>query len=200
MKSICVFCGSSPGVKLDYTKAAELLGRTLAARKITLVYGGAKVGIMGKLANACLDGGGEVVGVITKKLVGMGVAYENLAHLHIVDTMHERKAKMAELSDGFITLPGGLGTMEEFFEIVSLAQLGIHVKPCGLLNICGYFDKLLSFLNQTVDQQFVKPADIDMIQIDESPEELLKKFENYQAPKGDKAAWIIEMTKKVNGI
>jgi uncharacterized protein (TIGR00730 family) len=198
MKRICVFCGSSPGAKPDYRQAAESLGHALASRKITLVYGGARVGIMGQLADACLDAGGEVIGVIPKRLVEMEVAHTGLSALHIVDSMHQRKSLMAELADGFIALPGGLGTIEEFFEVLTWAQLGMHRKPCGLLNTCGFFDRLTAFLTQLVEQQFVEMDHLRMIQIDESPEGLLKRFEAYDAPKTNKAAWVLEMTRSAN--
>lgn len=199
MKHICVFCGSSPGSGQDYMLAARHLGITLARRDITLVYGGASVGLMGQVAKACLEAGGEVIGVITKKLVDMEVAYTGLAQLHVVESMHERKAKMAELADGFIALPGGLGTIEEFFEVLTWSQLGMHKKPCGLLNTCRYYDKMLAFLDTAVDQQFVELVHRNMILMDESPEGLLQKFETYQAPQSDKAAWVLHMTNQANG-
>lgn len=198
MKHICVFCGSSPGAKQCYIQAAQLLGRSLAIRNITLVYGGASVGLMGQLAKACLEAGGDVIGVIPKKLVEMEVAYMQLAQLYVVESMHERKAKMAELADGFIALPGGLGTLEEFFEVLTWAQLGIHQKPCGLLNTSRYYDKIIDFLNEAVEQQFVEIAHQEMIQIDETPDGLLRKFETYQAPQANKAAWVLQMTSSAN--
>jgi uncharacterized protein (TIGR00730 family) len=176
------------------------MGQALAKRDITLVYGGASVGMMGQLAKACLDAGGEVIGVIPRKLVEMEVAFTQLAQLHVVESMHERKAKMAEMADGFIALPGGLGTIEEFFEVLTWAQLGMHRKPCGLLNTCRYYDKLIDFLDQAVKQQFVEPVHREMIQIDESPDGLLKKFETYQAPQTNKAAWVLQMTNKAKGV
>jgi uncharacterized protein (TIGR00730 family) len=200
VKQICVFCGSSPGEGQDYIKAARSMGQALAKRDITLVYGGASVGMMGQLAKACLDAGGEVIGVIPRKLVEMEVAFTQLAQLHVVESMHERKAKMAEMADGFIALPGGLGTIEEFFEVLTWAQLGMHRKPCGLLNTCRYYDKLIDFLDQAVEQQFVEPVHREMIQIDESPDGLLKKFETYQAPQTNKAAWVLQMTNKAKGV
>jgi uncharacterized protein (TIGR00730 family) len=200
VKQICVFCGSSPGEGQDYIKAARSMGQALAKRDITLVYGGASVGMMGQLAKACLDAGGEVIGVIPRKLVEMEVAFTQLAQLHVVESMHERKAKMAEMADGFIALPGGLGTIEEFFEVLTWAQLGMHRKPCGLLNTCRYYDKLIDFLDQAVEQQFVEPVHREMIQIDESPDGLLKKFETYQAPQSNKAAWVLQMTNKAKGV
>ena len=198
MKRICVFCGSSPGAKPDYIRTARLLGQTLAKMNITLVYGGASVGIMGQLAKSCLEAGGEVIGVIPKRLVEMEVAYKELAQLHVVESMHERKTLMAELADGFIALPGGLGTIEEFFEVLTWAQLGMHRKPCGLLNICQYYDELIGFLNRAVDEQFVDITHREMILIDESPDGLLKKFETYQAPQTNKAAWVLKMSNSFN--
>jgi uncharacterized protein (TIGR00730 family) len=197
MKRICVFCGSSPGAKNEYVQAAKSLGRELADRAIALVYGGATVGLMGQLANACLEAGGEVIGVIPQRLVEMEVAKTDLAQLHIVDSMHERKALMAELADGFIALPGGLGTIEEFFEALTWGQLGMHQKPCGLLNTCGFFDTLIAFVGHMVDQQFVERDHWKMIQIDESPARLLTRFDVYRAPKTDKVAWVLEMTEKM---
>jgi uncharacterized protein (TIGR00730 family) len=199
VKRICVFCGSSPGAKPDYVQAARALGQTLAQRQITLVYGGSRVGLMGQLAKACLEAGGEVIGVIPRQLVAMEVAFTELAQLVVVESMHERKAKMAELADGFIALPGGLGTFEEFLEVLTWAQLGMHRKPCGFLNTCRYYDKLLSFLDQAVEQQFVEKAHREMIQIDETPQALLDKFEAYQAPTADKAAWARQMTAEIEG-
>jgi uncharacterized protein (TIGR00730 family) len=198
VKRICVFCGSSPGAKPDYVRAARLLGQALAQRGIVLVYGGSKVGVMGQLAMACLEAGGDVIGVITQQLVEMEVAYTELAQLHVVESMHERKAKMAELADGFIALPGGLGTIEEFVEVLTWAQLGMHQKPCGLLNTGQYFDQLLSFLDQAVEQQFVEKVHREMIQIDDSPDGLLKKFEAYQPPQANKAAWALHLTSQMN--
>jgi uncharacterized protein (TIGR00730 family) len=189
-KRICVFCGSSPGAHEAYVHTARLLGRVIAERSMTLVYGGAQVGVMGQLAGACLDAGGDVVGVITKRLVEMEVAHRGLTELIVVDSMHERKAKMAELADGFIALPGGLGTIEEFFEVLTWAQLGIHHKPCGLLNTRRYYDPLLAFLKHAVDQQFVEPVHTGMIQVDETIEGLLEKFATYRPPTANKAEWV----------
>lgn len=197
MKRICVFCGSSPGARTEYVQAARSLGRALADKAITLVYGGATVGLMGQLADACLGAGGEVIGVIPRRLVEMEVAKKDLAQLHVVDSMHERKALMADLADGFIALPGGLGTIEEFFEALTWAQLGMHQKPCGLLNTCGFFDNLVAFVGHLVDQQFVENDHRTMIQIDETPVGLLARLDAYEAPRTDKAAWVLEMTRKM---
>lgn len=196
MKRICIFCGSSPGGRPEYVEAARQLGYTLASRGIGLVYGGAKVGTMGQLASAALEAGGEVIGVIPEQLVEKKVAFTELADLEVVGSMHERKARMAELADGFIALPGGLGTFEEFFEVLTWAQLSIHHKPCGLLNVCQYYDKLIAFLDHAVEQQFVKSEYRAMVLVDENPEGLLQKFAVYQSPKIDKAAWILALNEQ----
>ncbi|MBN1486932.1 MAG: TIGR00730 family Rossman fold protein [Anaerolineae bacterium] len=194
MKRICVFCGSSPGARRDYVQAAVSLGQKLAENEITLVYGGAIVGVMGKLAQATLDAGGHVIGVIPKGLMDMEVAFTNLPDLRVVNTMHERKALMAELSDGFIALPGGLGTLEELFEILTWANLGIHRKPCGLLNVSSYYDKLLGFLDYMVEEKFVNTAQRAMVLVAEHPGALIERFRDYVPPNADKAAWILKMT------
>lgn len=194
MKRICVFCGSSPGASHEYVRAAKQLGHTLASKGIGLVYGGGKIGLMGKVAESVLEKGGEVIGVIPKGLAEKEVAFTGLADLRVVDSMHERKALMADLSDGFIALPGGLGTIEEFFEVVTWAQLGLHLKPCGVLNVMQYFDRLLDFLDHTVNEKFVELEHRSMILVDENPENLLQKFENYQPPKIDKAKWALQLS------
>ncbi len=194
MKYICVFCGSSPGARPDYLQAAKQLGYILADQGIGLVYGGAKVGMMGKVAEAVLEKKGEVIGVIPKGLVEKEVSFTGLADLRVVDSMHERKALMAELSDGFIALPGGLGTLEEFFEVATWAQLGIHPKPCGLLNISHYYDKLMEFLDHTAAEKFVEAEHRSMILVDEDPERLLHKFETYRPPTVDKAKWVLGLS------
>ncbi|HSB01007.1 MAG TPA: TIGR00730 family Rossman fold protein [Anaerolineales bacterium] len=191
MKRICVFCGSSPGRGPQYIQAAKLLGYALASKNLGLVYGGAKVGMMGRIAESVLEKGGEVIGVIPKGLVEREVAFTGLSDLRVVGSMHERKALMAELSDGFIALPGGLGTIEEFLEVVTWAQLGIHAKPCGLLNVEQYYNSLLDFLDHTVSEQFVEGEHRSMILVDENPERLLQKFETYQPPTVDKAQWVL---------
>jgi len=195
MKRICVFCGSSPGGNPEYLQAAKQLGYTLASKNVGLVYGGAKVGMMGKIAEAVLEKKGEVIGVIPKGLAEKEVSFTGLADLRVVDSMHERKAIMADLSDGFIALPGGLGTLEEFFEVATWAQLGIHPKPCGLLNVRHYYDKLMGFLDQTVKEKFVELEHRSMILIDEDPEGLLQKFETYRPPTVDKAKWVLQLSK-----
>jgi hypothetical protein len=196
MKRICVFCGSSPGARPEYVAAARQLGHTLASKGIGLVYGGAKVGTMGQLAKAALEAGGEVTGVIPERLVAKEVAFTELADLQVVGSMHARKARMVELSDGFIALPGGLGTFEEFFEALTWAQLGLHHKPCGLLNVCGYYDRLIAFMDHAVAQQFVKAEYRAMVLIDENPEGLLKQFASYRPPEIDKAAWILQLNEQ----
>lgn len=181
-KSICVYCGSSPGRLDAYAGAARSLAALLVAQNIRLVYGGANVGIMGVLADTVLNLGGEAVGVIPAALVQKEVAHADLTELHVTPSMHERKALMAELSDGFIALPGGIGTLEELFEVWTWAQLGFHHKPCGLLNIEGYFDPLVSFLNHTVDEQFVKLPHRSMLIVECTPEILLDRFRQYAPP------------------
>ena len=182
MKSLCVFCGSSPGRDAAYGEAAAKLGRLLAERGITLIYGGGSVGLMGACADACLAAGGKVVGVIPRHLLDMEVGHINLTALHVVDTMHERKAMMAELANGFIVLPGGIGTMEEFFEIWTWGQLGIHHKPFGVLNVAGYYDALFSFIATMVEQGFLKIQQAAMTQLSEDPEMLLDALAAYVPP------------------
>ncbi|MBN2005869.1 MAG: TIGR00730 family Rossman fold protein [Anaerolineae bacterium] len=191
MKRICVFCGSSGGGDPAYLHAAVALGSALAERELALVYGGASVGMMGALAAAVLRAGGDVTGVIPRDLADKEVALTSLADLRVVDSMHARKALMAELADGFVAMPGGFGTFEEFFEVLTWAQLGLHHKPCGLLNIGGYYDRLVAFLDHTVEQHFVLPAHRSMLIIEEDPDALLDRFATYQAPQVDKAAWIL---------
>ncbi len=194
MKRICVFCGSSPGSGPEYLDSAKQLGYTLASKNIGLVYGGARVGIMRKIAESVLEKGGEVIGVIPKGLVEKGVAFTGLADLRVVGSMHERKALMADLSDGFIALPGGLGTIEEFFEVLTWAQLGMHSKPCGLLNVKQYFNSLLDFLDYMVIEKFVELAHRSMFLVDENPGKLLQKFESYHPPRIDKAKWVLQLS------
>ena len=193
MKRICVFCGSSRGAGDQYINAAKELGFTLVKQNIGLVYGGASVGLMVEIANTFIAEGAEVIGVIPKALVDREVACSTLPDLRVVASMHERKSLMVELSDGFIALPGGLGTIEEFFEVLTWAQLGIHEKPCGILNINGYFDHLIEFLNHTVNQKFIEEEHRSMILIDNDPAELIKKFTSYEAPTIDKTKRVLEM-------
>jgi uncharacterized protein (TIGR00730 family) len=188
MQRICVFCGSSPGAYPEYRDAARQLGQVLAEQKLSLVYGGSNAGLMGAIADAVLEHGSEAIGVIPLRLAEKGVVHPNLSKLHVVDTMHKRKAFMAELSDAFIALPGGIGTIEEFFEAVTWSQLGFHRKPCGLLNVRGYYNHLITFLDQMVAQYFLKSIHRDTVLVDEAPEVLLQKLLNYEVPQVDK--WI----------
>ncbi len=194
LKRICVFCGSSPGARPEYARAARELGALLARRGIGLVFGGGKVGLMGQLARAALDAGGEVIGVIPRDLYERKVAFSGLTDLRVVNTMHERKAMMAELADGFMALPGGLGTLEEIFEILTWAQLGMHQKPCGLIDIAGYFSSLLTFLDQVTREGFIDAGHRATILSAETPGDLLRQFENYQPVVADKAEWALGLT------
>ena len=188
MKRICVYCGSSPGLQPVYLDAAGELARVMVARGIGLVYGGGSVGLMGGIADAVLRAGGEVIGVIPRALAEREVAHGGVTDLRVVESMHERKALMAELSDGFIAMPGGFGTIEELLEVLTWSQLGFHRKPCAILNVAHYFDKLTSFLDYAVEQQFVKPVHRSMLLVEERPEPLLAMMEAYQHPVVDK--WI----------
>jgi uncharacterized protein (TIGR00730 family) len=182
MKRICVYCGSNPGRNPDFLRAAEALGQALVGRGLGLVYGGASIGVMGAVANAVLAHGGEAIGVIPEALHEKEITHTGLSEQYIVATMHERKALMAELSDGFIALPGGWGTFEEIFEALTWAQLGIHRKPCGLLNVSGYYDHLGAFLEHAIEQQFVKPECRAMLMISQDPQGLLEQFAAYDPP------------------
>jgi uncharacterized protein (TIGR00730 family) len=188
MKRICVFSGSSPGARPEYREAAVDLGSTLARSGLGLVYGGAKVGLMGALADAALAAGGHVVGVIPQVLVQKEVAHAGLTDLRVVSSMHERKGLMAELSDGFIALPGGMGTLEELAEVLTWAQLGMHRKPCGLLNVAGYYDGLAAFLDHAVSERFILPAHRTMLLVATTAKDLLESFASYRAPVVEK--WI----------
>jgi len=182
MKRVCVYCGSSLGKQAEYIGSARELAKGLTERGIGLVYGGASVGIMGEIADAVLSDGGEVIGVIPQALADKEVAHNGLTELKVVDSMHERKAIMADLADGFIALPGGLGTLEELFEVLTWSQLGLHQKPIGLLNVKAYYEKLRSFLDHAVEEQFVKTSHRALLLVEENPEELLALMENYQPP------------------
>jgi uncharacterized protein (TIGR00730 family) len=176
-RKICVFTGSRHGASSAYADAAEQLARDLVERGFGLVYGGGNVGLMNIIADAVLELGGHVTGVIPNALMSREVAHRGLSELRVVNSMHERKALMAELSDGFIALPGGIGTMEEFFEVLSWAQLGIHNKPCGLLNVAGYYDPLIEFLDRAVAQDFIKPKHRALLFVESEPAILLDRFE-----------------------
>jgi uncharacterized protein (TIGR00730 family) len=188
MKRICVFAGSNLGVRDEYSAVAQELGRALAQRDVGLIYGGARVGLMGAVANAVLDARGHVTGVIPRALVAKEAAHAGLSELRVVGSMHERKAMMADLADGFIALPGGWGTLEEFFEILTWAQLGLHRKPCGLLNVASYFDRLLSFMAHAIDEGFLKREYGAMVPVSSSPAALLDMLAAYRAPAVEK--WI----------
>ncbi|MGB0087027.1 MAG: TIGR00730 family Rossman fold protein [Rhodomicrobiaceae bacterium] len=189
MKRICLFAASSVGVRDAYAKAAAEFGALVASRGIGLVYGGGGVGLMNVAANAALAAGGEVIGVIPQALVDMEVAHYGLTELRIVGSMHERKALMSELSDGFAALPGGLGTIEEFFEVLTWAQLGFHTKPCGLLNIDGYYERLLGFLDHAAAERLLRRENREMILVAESAEALLDEFADFRPVAAEK--WII---------
>jgi uncharacterized protein (TIGR00730 family) len=188
LHSVCVFCGSSSGNDPAYTQAARSLGRTLAEANVRLVFGGGHVGLMGVISNAALEAGGEVIGIIPKSLVERELAHPNLADLRIVGSMHERKAMMSDLSEGFITLPGGTGTLEEFFEVLTWAQLGEHEKPCGLLNVAGYYDPLLAVFDHMVDRGFLSASNRALVLVDSEPDKLLRRLDLYRPPETPK--WI----------
>lgn len=182
LASLCVYCGSSRGRRKAYVTAATTLAAALVARGIRLVYGGASVGIMGAVADEVLRLGGQAIGVIPEALVRKELVHSGLTELHVTPSMHARKLRMAELSDGFIALPGGIGTLEELFEIWTWAQLGFHRKPCGLLNVDRYFDALITFLDHATDEQFVKPDQRRMLMVATDPNALLDQFARYEAP------------------
>jgi uncharacterized protein (TIGR00730 family) len=185
---LCVFCGSNAGQDPVYLDTARALGETLAASGIGLIYGGASVGLMGAVADAAMAKGGDVIGVMPQALVDKEIAHKGLSDLRVVGSMHERKALMAELADGFIALPGGLGTFEELFEVWTWAQLGYHRKPCALLNAGGFYDKLTAFLDDVVERGFVKPIHRAMLIVESNPAALIQAVRAYEPPKVDK--WI----------
>jgi uncharacterized protein (TIGR00730 family) len=179
---LCVFCGSSAGSDPAFAETTRQLGRSLAARRIDVVYGGGNVGLMGVLADSVLAAGGRVIGVIPHALVARELAHQRLTALHVVDSMHERKAMMAELADGFIALPGGFGTLEEFAEAVTWTQLGLQAKPCGLLNVAGFYDGLLAFLAHALEQEFLRPTHSQIVVADADPETLLDRLALWSPP------------------
>jgi uncharacterized protein (TIGR00730 family) len=189
MHRVCVFCGSSLGDRPDYTEAARRLGTALAARGLGLVFGAGHVGLMGALADAVLAAGGEAIGVIPQALVDRELAHRGLTQLRIVQTMHQRKALMADLADGFIALPGGFGTCDELFEILTWAQLGMHHKPIGLVNVAGYFEGLLTWLDHLVTERFVRPNHRRLLLQASEPEALLDLLQRYQPPAAEEK-WI----------
>ncbi|MDQ3506982.1 MAG: TIGR00730 family Rossman fold protein [Actinomycetota bacterium] len=188
MESVCVFCGSSAGNVSAFGEAARGLGAEVARRKLRLVYGGGKVGLMGIVADAAIENGGEVVGVIPEALFGKEVGHEGLTELKVVGSMHERKKRMADLSDGFVALPGGFGTFEEFLEVLSWAQLSIHEKPCALLNVENFFDPLLDLFDGATSKGFVHPEHRSLVLSERTPEVLLDAMEKYRPPETQK--WV----------
>ena len=176
MRRICVFCGSNAGARSEYAEAARALAAVLAERKLGIVYGGGNVGLMGVLADAALERGGEVTGVIPRTLVHKEVAHRGVTELLIVETMHERKALMNDLSDAFIALPGGFGTLDEFFEVLTWSQLGFHGKPCALLNVAGYYDRMLAMLDHAVAERFLRPTHRELVIADTVPSRLLQRL------------------------
>jgi len=188
MTRICIFCGSSTGTRSIYADAARAMGQALLRRRIGLVYGGGNVGLMGTVADVVMQGGGEVIGVIPEALVTRELAHGDITQLIIVHSMHERKAKMAELSDAFIAMPGGYGTFEEFCEIITWAQLGLHLKPCALLNVDGYYDALLMLFDRAVEEGFLRPTNRRLVIEETDPYRLLEALASYTPPATEK--WI----------
>jgi uncharacterized protein (TIGR00730 family) len=186
MNRICVFCGTNPGSRPEYGAAARQLGKILADQGIELVYGGASVGIMGELADAVHEHGGHVTGIIPQQLMEKEAAHTGIANLIVVASMHQRKSQMADMSDGFIALPGGIGTLEGLFEILTWAQLGIHAKPSGILNVEGYFDGLTGFLDHAVREGFLTEAHRQAIIVETDPVRLLQRMHAYRPPEGEK--------------
>lgn len=179
MKSVCVFCGSSSGARPEYADAARAVGATLARQGLTTIYGGAGVGLMGIVADGALAGGGRVIGVLPERLQARELRHKDLSELHIVPSMHARKQMMSDLADGFIALPGGFGTLEEVFEIATWAQLGLHRKPVGFLNVAGYYDSLFTFLDHAVGEQLLRRENRQMLLQDVTPEALLDRMRSF---------------------
>lgn len=188
MKRICAFCGSSSGSREEYSAAAEQLGAELVRRHIGLVFGGSNVGLMGILADAVLAAGGEAIGVIPQHLMAKEVAHRGLTRLHVVQSMHERKALMADLSDAFVALPGAFGTLDEFCEVVTWTQLGLHDKPCGMLNVCGYYSPLLVMFDHAVQERFLRPENRKLVLASESIPGLLQALEDWRPTRVEK--WV----------
>jgi uncharacterized protein (TIGR00730 family) len=188
LERICVFCGSNAGARPEYAGAARAMGRALLERGIGLVYGGGNVGLMGIVADTVLAGGGEVIGVIPEALMAREVGHDALTELHVVRTMHERKAMMADRADGFVALPGGFGTLEEFFEVLTWSQLGVHPKPCGLLNVAGYYDPLLALVDRGVEEGFIPPRHRALVIEETDPARLIDRFAAFVPPAT--AKWI----------
>jgi uncharacterized protein (TIGR00730 family) len=188
LSSICVFCGSQSGRNPAYSEAARVMGGELASRGIRLVFGGGRIGVMGAIADAALAAGGRVMGVIPKALADKEIAHGGVQELALVGSMHERKQLMSDNADAFVALPGGLGTLEELFEVLTWAQLGIHAKPVGLLNVAGYFDSLLAFLDESVAQGFIGAAERGRLVLAESPGALIERLTAFEAP--DVSPWL----------
>lgn len=180
IKSICVYCGSSPGASPVYAEGAKILARAMVERDISLVYGGGNVGLMGVIATEVLRLGGKATGVIPTALMEKELGHHGLTQLHVVANMHERKAMMAELADGFIAMPGGMGTMEELFEVLTWAQLGFHAKPIGLLNTGGFYDSLVAFVRQMVSERFVTAEQSQLMMSEDAPDALLERFMQFK--------------------
>ncbi len=195
MKALCVFCGSSPGSDPDFADMARALGTRLAERGIGLVYGGGNVGLMGIVADACLEAGGEVQGVIPEHLLELELAHQGVTKLHVVGSMHERKALMNELADGFISLPGGIGTLEEMFETLTWSQLGIQEKPCGLLDVDGYFSSLREFLDRMVEKRFLLAEHRDLLLVDDEPDRLIDRMQVFERPGPGIEKWVDRHTR-----
>jgi len=192
LKRVCVYCGSGVGGREEYAQAARALGRAFVERGIGLVFGGGRIGMMGTLGETVLAGGGEAIGVIPRQLEEKGLALTSVTSLRVVEGMHARKALMADLADAFIAMPGGFGTAEEFFEALTWAQLALHLKPCGLLNVKGYFDPLIRFVDHAVQEGFIHPAHRDLMLVDGSPEALLGRLASYKPPPAaDKVIWAL---------
>jgi uncharacterized protein (TIGR00730 family) len=180
--NLCIFCGSAVGARASYTEAAQRLGTLMARRGIGLVYGGGNVGLMGVIADAVMSAGGSAIGVMPRNLIAREIGHAGITELRVVDTMHQRKALMADLSSGFIALPGGYGTFDEFFEVVTWTQLGLHRKGCGLLNIDGYYDPFVAMLDRAVTEGFIKPENRSLVLDDSSPDRLLDRVLAFHAP------------------
>ena len=191
IRAICVFCGSSAGADPAYMAAASAFGRLLATHDITVIYGGARIGTMGAVADGALAAGGRVVGVMPQRLVDREVAHQGLTELHVVDTMHTRKALMAERADAFVALPGGFGTYDELFEILTWAQIGLHQKPVGVLNVAEFYTPLLTFLRQGVTAGFVQPRHLEMLQSDADPQTLLTRLLAQSAAPAVPGKWTV---------
>jgi uncharacterized protein (TIGR00730 family) len=193
MRRICVFCGSTAGSRPEYRAAAEEMGAELVRRNIGLVYGGGNVGLMGIIADAVLKAGGEAMGVIPENLMAREIGHKELTKLHVVRSMHERKALMGDLSDAFVALPGGFGTLEEFCEVLTWTQLGLHAKPCGILNILGYYTPLLSMFDHAVEERFLKPENRALVLARESTADLLQALEQWRPVRVEK--WLSRETR-----